>query len=181
MSAIEIAIVIALGSLAYALFACVRQERQHRGKWTAPPLLIRIAAVGCAWIGQGIIVLMLIPSVFLRRGRIFLGGESLPGVRTELGLATLVFGLGPLLLARHRGVNLAVGYATTLLRYWAGALLLFSLLGLNTGRGPVFWWSVLCFGALCGLLAVVLMLAIRAHASLFPSDATLDGEAQRSQ
>ena len=97
---------------------------------------------------------MLIATFFLRRSArtsAFFG--SLGTERGSVGWADMVFRAGPLLLRRDPSVSTVLTVAPTLLRYWAGALIVFPLFALGSGavKAPVFWWSLACFGALCGL------------------------------
>jgi hypothetical protein len=192
MSPAQTALVVLLGSLGWACFSFAREERAYRREWRqAPvpqadvgeppyrvasvggqplecaPFLVKAAALACLWIGQGVFVLMLVPSILFRTSltAFLLGGQS-----PELGTAGIVFRLGPLLLRRHRGATVFIAGATTLLQYWAVALLVFPLLGLNTDKAPIFWLSMLCMGGLCALLAGALKLLTWRCRALFESD-----------
>jgi len=120
------------------------------------------------WIGQGTFPLMLVATFFLRRrSNIFFGGNPDAG---STGWAGIVFSLGPMLLRRDRGATATATIAASLLRYWAGALVIFPLVLLGAGKAPVFWSSVLVFGVMCGALAGVLTLVERRYEALFPSE-----------
>jgi len=197
MSAIHIALAVLLGSLGWACVSFVRQERRSQQEWQAAPAprtevgdppyrvvtvtahpltrapwLVRVAALGCLWIGQGIFPLMLVATFFLRRRSNILFGSNPDSGST--GWAGIVSSLGPMLLRRDRGAAAIATVAATLLRYWAGALVIFPLIFLGAGKAPVFWSSLLFFGVMCGVLAGVLTLVERRYEALFPSGETPD-------
>ena len=189
--------VVAL-STCRSIVVYVTQERAHRGKWkrdlppatdlmvpsyrqvplqprtTNAPVLVRLSAMGCLWIGPLVVVLALPFILFFRRGLRRISATTPDGFSE---IAYLVYRLGPLLLARDRLAPAAVELVATLLRIIALTLCGGSLFFVARAQGDQrFIWTLFGIGAVIGVVWGLLTLTRRRWMDAF---SPLDEETER--
>ena len=179
-------------SLAWAIYAVLTTERRHRAVWSQveqpaievgdppyrsssvrprlarAPWLVRLTAFACLWIGQSVMIVMLIPAILFWRG----GGIAIGTMESTAPWrhSTIAYELGPLLLQRHRHALPAATAVVQLLRIVAGALAVFAAFGLmGVASSEPAWWIMLGFAASAALLAGLLSLLARRHSAAFES------------
>jgi hypothetical protein len=184
-------LMLVAASLGWAAYHYFLYERAYRPSWsTAPlppltihdgpyrsatveqhlssaPLLMKVTAFVCLFVGQAFALIMLLPSLFLVRATFFTSGEQVMNV---VDIALLVYRLGPPLLARERRAVFGLEYAIRLLRTVAGAFALLAAFGLMREAYELFIITG-AIAAFFGLTSVLLAQAGKSHGALF-ADAT---------
>lgn len=184
-------------SLAWAIYATLATERRHRAAWSQveqpaieagdpsygsaearprldrAPALVRLTAFACLWIGQAVMVVMLVPALLFWRG----GGIALGTMESTAPWrhSTIAYDLGPLLLQRRRHALPAATAVVHMLRIVAAALAVFAAFGLlGVAASEPAWWIMLGYAASAVLLAGLLSFLARRHAGAFVDGATAD-------
>ncbi len=176
-------------SLAWATYATLTTERRSRAAWSEveqpaiavgdPPYrsftirprlarapgLVRLAAFGCLWLGQVVMLVMVVPALFGGRGRAALGMD-VPAVPWRS--SRIAYDLGLLLLRRDRQAPSLANAVIHMLRAVAGAFAVFAGFGLmGIASSEPIWWILLGYAASIALLAGLLSFSARRHGDSF--------------